>query len=219
MPVTVEDEALDLLEIQPSPTPRAHVSLRNHVSQVGRIRRLVEPVADPRVVVDRLDRELGVGAVEDLRRHLVRAAPGLEGLLVPGALEREGDGARILLRARPGEVETLRRLVDEVAQVALPALVVVAEKEQPLVGLEQEPLGEVDRRDRSELADVLEVVLARCDRRWRARAGAPKADLRPPRSGTTWVSAFCVPWSSVAAMAAKPSMSASVHCSWCPRTS
>src|SRR3954452_2492324 len=102
-------------------------------AQINGARSVVQPAANPSVVVERGDTELRIGRVEHLRGALVRATPGFEPFFVRGAEEHQQRRARVVMGAHPSQIQTYRRMVHEIPQVAFPTAVVVGQEHEPLV--------------------------------------------------------------------------------------
>src|SRR5262249_17808803 len=114
----------------------------------------------------------GVGAIPNRVGYLKGASPALEGELLFCAPADEKTGRREPLRVGPDEREPPRRLVDEVAEVRLPAPVVVAEEDEAAL-LEHAPAREVNRRQSAQGAVEILPASQRLDERERAAHHLP----------------------------------------------
>src|SRR6266566_113653 len=126
-------------------------------AQLGAVELAGGAVADARVVEIVLYRDVRVRRVPDLRRQLMQPRPLLEPLLMEGAFSEEPARRWKSHAVAPDGRQPVARLVDEVAQVALPAAVIVAEKEQSPAVIDDRPAPKMDGRDASQISFVVHV--------------------------------------------------------------
>ena len=111
-----------------------------------------QPIGDAGIALDLVDREIAVGAVpEPAYRHRV-AGPRLELAAVARAVEHQEAGRREADAAAPGEREAAMRLLDEIVEVAFPAMIEVAEEHQSTAVVHERPVGEMNRAHAAEIA-------------------------------------------------------------------
>ena len=131
-----------------------------------------QAVGDAGIALDLVDREITVGAVpEAAHRHRV-TGPRLELPAVARAVEHEEAGRRKADAAAPGERQSAMRLLDEVVEVAFPAMIEVAEEHQAAAIVHEGPVGEMDR------AHAAEIAVRRDDPEHQAEAQMPGAEQR-----------------------------------------
>src|SRR5438045_9505778 len=72
------------------------------------------------------------------------ARPGLELPAVAGAIEHEEPGRRKADAAAPAAGEAAMRLLDKIVEIALPAMIEVAEDDQPAAMVHADTVSKVD---------------------------------------------------------------------------
>src|SRR5262249_21366240 len=115
----------------------------------------------------------------ELGRNLVSARPGLEALLVGGAFLHQVLAAWKALGVAPHPGEPGRCLVDEIAEVVLPAAVVVAEEQQAPFVVDERPSREVDRGDAAQVT-LIELIASQ-------EIDHPQDSLEHPTAKKTWL--------------------------------
>src|SRR5207247_5593132 len=119
--------------------------LQQPLSLVG-VEQSANGVAEADLLLEISDGLLRIGAVADRRVDVVAVRPRLERLDVARTAPQEPARGREVLGVAVDGRERPARPVREVAEVALPAAVVVAEEEQALAAIQDDPAHAMDRR-------------------------------------------------------------------------
>src|SRR5947207_12387564 len=108
------------------------------------------------------------------------ARPGLELPAVAGAVEHEEPDGRKADAAAPGEGEAAMRFLDKIVEIALPAMIEVAEEDQPAAIVHEDPVSKVDRSHAPEITirrggahDQTQAQMSRPEERHAQNASSP----------------------------------------------
>src|SRR5438874_1473564 len=104
-----------------------------------------QAVGNAGVALDLIDREVLVGAEpESADRHGV-PRPGLELTAMAGAIEHQKAGWWEAHSAAPRQGQAPMRLLDKIVEIAVPAVIEIAEEQQAAAVVQECPMGKVDR--------------------------------------------------------------------------
>src|SRR6478672_5256713 len=122
------------------------------VCLLGCQRAFAQAIGDAGVALDLVDGEVLVGAEpKPAHRHGV-ARPGLELAAVTRAVEHQEASWWKADTAAPRECQSTMRLLDEVVEITVPAVVEVREEHQPAAIVHKRPMGEVNRAHATEVS-------------------------------------------------------------------
>src|SRR3982751_754396 len=113
---------------------------------------LSQVVGDPVVALDLIDRQFRIGAVPEPADRAGGERPVLELSAVTRPVKDEKARRREPDAAAPGQRQTSVRLLDEIVEIAAPAMVEIAEEQQTASVVQESPMREMHGAHAAEIA-------------------------------------------------------------------